>query len=252
MQLPIHNLLAWEISATVFHFLVVQVTFLRLVHRWRTERMWWDDYTAFILLMLDVIYVILTWLRFRYGVTGLTTGKIEGFIYSAWFGHVVGWAVVWGSRFSLSLSIARIFPENHVCRRISFGLSIILPLSYVVLLLVSTLICKPSSKGWYDLDINRLNCLKDHSRQLLASYIATDLIADTLLVVTPLVMLWKIKLPTKERRLILALFFKQPFFPVFGDSIFSRLVLCVRWKPGLNYALFYVLVGSGRHQSANL
>lgn len=33
-----------------------------------------------------------------------------------------------------------------------------------------------------------------------------DLSADILLIVTPLVMLWKVKLPKKERRLILALF----------------------------------------------
>jgi len=87
MHLPTQNLLAWEgglflflhiqrlltfgrlwiVSATLFHLLVVGATSLRLVHRWRTMRMWWDDYSAFIVLLVDVMYVVLMWLRFRYG-----------------------------------------------------------------------------------------------------------------------------------------------------------------------------------------
>ena len=52
---------------TVFHFLVIGATSLRLVHRWRTKRLWWDDYSAFVVLVVDIVYVVHMWLRFRYG-----------------------------------------------------------------------------------------------------------------------------------------------------------------------------------------
>jgi hypothetical protein len=29
--------------------------------------MWWDDYSALVLLLVDVMLVVLMWLRFRYG-----------------------------------------------------------------------------------------------------------------------------------------------------------------------------------------
>jgi hypothetical protein len=74
--------------------------------------MWWDDYTAFMLLVVDVMYIILMWLRFRYGgkhtrfmpkqlcdkcflAAGITTAKVEGFVYSAWLGEAIGWTVIW-------------------------------------------------------------------------------------------------------------------------------------------------------------
>jgi len=56
-----------KVCMTFFHLLVLGITSVRIVHRWRTKRMWWDDYGAFVSLIVDVIYVILMWLRFRYG-----------------------------------------------------------------------------------------------------------------------------------------------------------------------------------------
>ena len=84
MHLATQNLLAWEselflfpdsvpfthfrkVSVTLFHSLVIGVTILRLVHRWRSKRMWWDDYSTFIVLLVDVMYVVIMWLRFRHG-----------------------------------------------------------------------------------------------------------------------------------------------------------------------------------------
>ena len=166
----IHTAQLREVSASIFHFLVLGATLLRLIHRWRTRKIWWEDYTVCIVLLVDTILVILTWLRFRFGgkhthftpkwlwqyfvVHDIITGKVQGFIYSAWLSAAMAWAVIWwlfyfsfisqaywhhstrGSRFSLCLLLARIFPENHFFRRFSFVLSITFSLSYVAFLLV--------------------------------------------------------------------------------------------------------------------
>ena len=111
-----------------------------------------------------------------------------------------------GSRFSLSLSIARIFPEKHLCRRIAFGIAIIVSLIYVGVLLISALMCKSSSRPWHN--IHHRRCLNGRGMPFrsFVGVLASDFMADILLIAAPLIMLWQVKLPTKERRLILALF----------------------------------------------
>ena len=113
-----------------------------------------------------------------------------------------------GSRLSISLSIARIFPNKHVCRRVAYGLAIIVSLIYAGDLLISALVCRSNDGPWYDLGVNHKNCLSRRGMPLRSVVVATamDFIADILLIAAPLTMLWKVKLPKKERRLILALF----------------------------------------------
>jgi len=128
------------------------------------------------------------------------------------------------------LSIARIFPKNHTCRRFSFGLSIAFFLNYAAILLIGALGCKPGQGAWYDLNYNTANCLKDQGTRSLALSSALEFVSDILLVAFPLVMLWKIKLPTKERRLILALFSSS------SVSLLSCIAFTVAW---------YLTVGNG-------
>src|SRR5258708_31626350 len=111
-----------------------------------------------------------------------------------------------GSRFSLSLSIARIFPEKHLCRRVAFGLAVIVSLVYVGELLIFAFMCKSSSRPWYN--IHHRRCLNGRGMSLrgFVGVVASDFTADILLIAAPLTMLWQVRLPTKERRLILALF----------------------------------------------
>jgi hypothetical protein len=135
MHLPTQNLLAWEgalfhflqiqhlltlsahrkVSVTLFHLLAVGSTLLRLVHRWKTKRMWWDDYITVIPFTVDIVHIILMWLRFRdggkhthsspsksnecflaAGVTFLAAGVTKPrFIYSTWFAAAISWTVIW-------------------------------------------------------------------------------------------------------------------------------------------------------------
>ena len=110
-----------------------------------------------------------------------------------------------GSRCSLCLSIARIFPEKSICRRFSFGLAITFFLSYIVALLTSGLACKPVGGAWYD---TAFICFKQPVGHIISwlFVVVLGLCADILLVSTPIAMLWKVRLPKKERRLILVLF----------------------------------------------
>ncbi|KIM47024.1 hypothetical protein M413DRAFT_23319 [Hebeloma cylindrosporum] len=217
-------------------FLALGFTCLRLVHRWRTKQMWWDDYSAFIPLTVDVIYIVLTWLRFRDGVAGIT--EMEGFLYSDWFGVALGWTVIWGSRISLSLSIARVFPEKHTCRRFLLGLSTAFFLSYIGILFATAIPCKTAEGAWYDLNFNRKDCIKHLGGRIIAllSTFILDFSADILLVVTPLMMLWRVKLPTKERRLILALFASSLI------TLLSSITFSIIWALSIDHGVSSVIL----------
>lgn len=93
------------------------------------------------------------------------------------------------------------------------------------MLLGTALACKTTEGAWYDLNFNRKSCFKQPGGRIVAWLCAVvlDLSADILLVVTPLVMLWKIKLPQKERRLILALFASSLV------SLLSSIIFTVTW-----------------------
>jgi hypothetical protein len=123
------------------------------------------------------------------------------------------------------LSIARIFPEKSICRNFSFGLSIAFFLSYIAILLATALACKSTEGAWYDLNFQRKSCFKQPGGHVVVWLfsVVLDVSADILLVVTPLVMLWKVKLPKKERRLILALFASSLV------SLLSSITFTVTW-----------------------
>jgi len=105
--------LVGKVCITLLHHFVIGSTFLRLLYRWRTNRMWWDDYTAIIPLVIDVGYVIFMWWGFGGGrgkpyirlpspsdsdksflVSDLASRKLEGFNYSSLFA-AIGWTIIW-------------------------------------------------------------------------------------------------------------------------------------------------------------
>ncbi|KAF8161392.1 hypothetical protein B0H34DRAFT_700765 [Crassisporium funariophilum] len=233
MVLPPQNLLAWEISFTLLHTISIGFTLVRLVHHWRMGRLWWDDYVVCFPLLTDCFYVISIWLRLRDGLEASTGPKYQGVFYSTWLSTNLFFTIIWASRISLSLSIARIFPSGHRCRQFAFGLVASFLLAYISSLLLATLTCRASQSAWYLLKLS--NCLRLKNGQLIGSltslapfYIAIDLVADVLLIITPSVMLWKVKLPTNERRLILVLFSSSIF------TLLSAIPFAFIWFFGIN------------------
>jgi hypothetical protein len=109
-----------------------------------------------------------------------------------------------------------------------------------MILLSSALTCKTKEGAWYDLNFNRPNCLKQRGVQIVAllCILVLNFAADILLVVTPLVMLWKVKLPTKERRLILVLFGTNVV------SLFSSIIFAVIWYLVADHGAKFIILAS--------
>ncbi|KDR74213.1 hypothetical protein GALMADRAFT_99217 [Galerina marginata CBS 339.88] len=204
MPLPPQNHLAWKISITLVHFLSLSSTVVRIGHRLRTSRSWWDDYVVVLPWSLDVIYVISMWAKYKNHDISWYIPDPPGFVYSAWFECFLYFTEIWFSRISLALSVARIFLPGHRYRIWTFIFAAILFLLYLASLLITTFAC--SGSPWWNLDFS--HCVTTASGADIGSIVGVtiDFAADAVLVVAPLLMFWKIDFPPRQRVLVLVLF----------------------------------------------
>ncbi|KAF8879469.1 hypothetical protein BD779DRAFT_1446876, partial [Infundibulicybe gibba] len=100
---------------------------------------------------------------------------------------------------SLALAIARIFPPRRTIRQFAMGMAWSFGLLGIMILLGMTISCGYDT-SWHDSP--EVQCDLPKAMGLIA--FCAGLISDTLLVVTPLRILWRMKLPDEQRRLILA------------------------------------------------
>ncbi|PPR00083.1 hypothetical protein CVT24_008985 [Panaeolus cyanescens] len=68
MGLPPQNHTAWKVGITILHILVLMMCIVRLGHRARLKRLWWDDYILVIPLALDVVYLAYLWAKYKTAV----------------------------------------------------------------------------------------------------------------------------------------------------------------------------------------
>ncbi|KDR81176.1 hypothetical protein GALMADRAFT_241731 [Galerina marginata CBS 339.88] len=204
MTLSPQAAIAWEVGVTLLQAIAIASTVVRLAHRWRTDRMWWDDWTAFPPLFFDIMYVIILWLRVATIHSSRTKGEV--FLFSTIFNVFLFRSVVWLSRISLALGISRIFPPKHRCRYFAFGLAALFLCAYIVNITTTALFhAGPPASACSTED---KECTRAAVRVWIMNLITLtfDAFADVILVVTPPIMLWKVRLPRNQRRLVLALF----------------------------------------------
>ncbi|PPQ83595.1 hypothetical protein CVT25_006345 [Psilocybe cyanescens] len=205
MALPHQNQLAWKISITLVHFVSLSMTMVRIRHRWRTCRIWWDDYIVVIPWAFDCVSTILLWTKYRNRDISWYIPDPEGFVYSKWFDAFVYFTVIWLSRISLTLSVARIFLPGHRYRIYAFVFISILFLMYLTSILITTFSCPGSP--WWNLDYTTCVSASKKADTSIIVGVTIDFAADAVLVAAPLCMFWKVKFTKpSDRILILALF----------------------------------------------
>ncbi|KAF8905751.1 hypothetical protein CPB84DRAFT_1823099 [Gymnopilus junonius] len=221
MTLPTQNQLAWKISITLLHFLAFSSTLVRIGHRWRTRRAWWDDYIVVIPWCFDIIYIVTMWAKYKNHDISWDIPDPSGFIYSAWFDSFLYFSEIWFSRISMTLSVARIFLPGHPYRIWAFGFVVVLFLLYLASLLIATFSCRGTP--WWDLNFN--NCVSTPSGADVGTIVGVtvDFAADIVLVAAPLIMFWKIDFPRQERVLVLVLFSSSVL------TMIASMLYCTIW-----------------------
>ncbi|KAF8880739.1 hypothetical protein BD779DRAFT_1547706, partial [Infundibulicybe gibba] len=180
--------------------------------RFRRHRLWWDDHWAFFGFMVDIILYA--------SALAKPSAMDDSFsnrqrIIQYWISAIPMPIVVCFARISIAMSVSRILPPRTITRRLLFVVSVLFALVCLALLIQKVWVCC-SDTSWH------------HN--------TTDIISDTFLVVVPLQILWRVRLPRSQRILIIA---------IFASSILNSVT-------GVVYAYFVFAGNSSRSSSSGL
>ncbi|KAF8957359.1 hypothetical protein BDZ97DRAFT_113498 [Flammula alnicola] len=236
MGLPPQNALVWKVCITLLHLLSISCTIIRIGHQCRIGHLWWDDHLVGMIVVVDCIYLITMWLRLKNGDLSWNTPGPNTFMYSEWFAGFLYYTVLW---ICIALSVAKIFLPGHPFRRLTFYFIGLLFLFYLTNILTMTFSC-PGSPWW---QLKFQNCMAFASGASIDTVIGAtlDFTADAILVIAPVMMLWRIKFPPSQRILILALFSSSVL------TILASAMYCSVWyaagRLGSDSHLIFTMMG---------
>ncbi|KAI6039668.1 hypothetical protein EDC04DRAFT_3112115 [Pisolithus marmoratus] len=184
---------------TVLEVLGLLLAIFRFWFRYRIRRLWWEDAWAFAAFLFAITYLTGTWLNILYGEQ--TSTSLTGF----WMYSFSSNLVVWFARLSILFSVARIIYPSQTLRRIVFGIAFLFSLLFVSFI---------GAKLWYychDLSWMGSTLLSGNpplplGTNLVIYELTTDFISDAILIALPIKLLWSVKLPTRQRRMIMLIF----------------------------------------------
>ncbi|KAF8879484.1 hypothetical protein BD779DRAFT_1150614 [Infundibulicybe gibba] len=226
----------WRAAMSVLHVFAISSTIFRLSQRYTSQRMWYDDYVALFAVVTDCVYFVVLHVWTRSEPSGTTFGR-ETTIICYWISIVCFLLVSWPAKVSLALAIARIFPPGRTIRRFAMGMAWSFGLLGIMNLLGIAISCGRDT-SWYNSP--QVQC--ELPKALSITTFCANLIADALLVFTPLRMLWRVKLPNEQRRLILAGFAASVWANVAAGMCFVFVVGPNSW--GLSRSTILLFLGN--------
>ncbi|KAF9477984.1 hypothetical protein BDN70DRAFT_880512 [Pholiota conissans] len=189
--------LALDVIITLLHIIAIGLTLLRLHYRRSTSRLGWDDYTAAFAVLIDIAYLGLLWPTFS-AVSESMHLNISQYI-KFWLNLEFFWAILCLVRASISLAISRVFPKKEPTRRFTIGLAVFFGLLFISVQFIAT--C--SNKNIFlSPNPGRFKCKWTESIRF--GFIIINIATDLLLVAIPFYKLWRVRLPSRQRMLILA------------------------------------------------
>ncbi|KAF8894354.1 hypothetical protein CPB84DRAFT_1782873 [Gymnopilus junonius] len=203
MRSPPQDYLAWRVPLSILNLLAIAFAIYRLIHRYLIKRLWWDDYIAIIPLLLTLVYWPLFLARYPYRLpTSIAYASMRNRVLNSfWLSFLPFILIVRFARIVLALSLARLFPVGHRARRWSF-------IQCVACITISVASCKQTSP-LLSTSANTHNCIyatKNIPLRSLVLLVGERPNLRLLLVISPLLFFWGLKLPLNQKRLILILF----------------------------------------------
>ncbi|KAF5327107.1 hypothetical protein D9619_004524 [Psilocybe cf. subviscida] len=229
LNLPYQSYVAWRVCVTMFHVAAILSTLLRIRTRYKSQRMWLDDYLVIVPMTVDFIYCISPWALPLLSPDPRGTGQFD--LRKLWAVLLLCFTVIWFSRICFMLSLARIFPPGSPTRSRILSLVFLFALLFCVVVLLLAFHCDPYNSS-------ATHCVKFLRFDPATKYAySVDTISDIIMIITPLVVLWKVKLPKLEKRIILA---------ALSGSIMTLLLFAVlmfiTFGPFQRYNLPYVIL----------
>ncbi|PFH45388.1 hypothetical protein AMATHDRAFT_9358 [Amanita thiersii Skay4041] len=196
-MIPLEPFVPLKCVLTVLYAVAILFTVFRFWNRCRTQRLWWDDWVALVPLTGIPILLAILW------IVGRPSGVQEIAVPLFWLSAVPFLVVVWASRASLALSIARIFVPGSPKRQIALFLACLCAAIFIAMIVQALVTC--IDEGTWAHHAASLPSCQLH-RHLNIVCAITDIVMDICLVALPFYALWNVGLPRFQRRLILTLF----------------------------------------------
>ncbi|KJA23503.1 hypothetical protein HYPSUDRAFT_184904 [Hypholoma sublateritium FD-334 SS-4] len=223
--------IALDVIVTFLHATAIALTVMRLKYRKRTNRLWWDDFTVFLAVVLDCGYVITLW--FPYTTSGSILHSGTALIARYWLTLMLFFVVIWLTRISIALAIARVFSTWEPFRKFAIGLTLLFVTFFVVISGYFVKLCskKNAIQVFSSGQSSSWNAQCGWTDELKITISVANLVSDLLLVATPLYKLWRVNLPKRQRRLILGGFTASIMttIPTIGCVVFQ--FAPASWEP---------------------
>lgn len=184
-------------GTTVLEVIGLLLAVFRLFFRYRIRRLWWEDAWAFAAFLLATTYLTGTWLDLLHRKPTSTVGF---WMYVFSFNPVI-----WFVRHSTLFSVARIIYPSLTLRRKVLGIALVFFLLFISFM-AAKLWYYCHNLSWMNNTLYFGNALLPLSTDLIIFELTTDFITDAILIILPIKFLWSVKLPTRQRRMILLIF----------------------------------------------
>ncbi|KIK28335.1 hypothetical protein PISMIDRAFT_69234, partial [Pisolithus microcarpus 441] len=181
------------VIVTIFNVFAIFLTAFRLGFRFYIRRLWWDDFWA--ALTSCCALVPLTSLQ-----SGLAPQSRTTHIISWWLAVLSYTCAVWFARLSIISSFIRIVPPSH-SHTAALAAASLFVVMWLFMMLAKVTPCA-MEKSWYNLPF--IQC--PIPEWVAISEVITDSLADIILVCLPLRLLWRLRVPSDQRAMILAVF----------------------------------------------
>jgi len=176
------------VVAVFAHSLATVTTSFRLYERHRKCQIWWDDYCVIIALLADIVFAFSFPLGSGHGRSWSITRLLVANTFSV--------ISVWTARISIGLTMTRIYLPGSRSRRSLYAMNVLLAalgIGCLAGLLVPIISC---SKAICPIG----------PKLAAAIVLVLEVIADAILIGIPIYMFWDVKLPRKQRRMIISIF----------------------------------------------
>ncbi|KAF9530934.1 hypothetical protein CPB83DRAFT_849896 [Crepidotus variabilis] len=191
----------WAACLIAPEALVVVLTFFRLVHRYRTRMLWWDDYATMLGLLFALPFFGTTWFVL---ISRHWTRSIQ--IPTGWVTMVSFMSGLWATRVSLTLSIARVISPNVILFRILIFVAICFTVLGTASVAQLAILCVIQTE-WQ----NRPPFMCPPSPGGSIFPYTASLVSDITLVLIPILLFRNVKLPPAAKRLVLVGFAASAF-----------------------------------------
>ncbi|KAI0634878.1 hypothetical protein C8Q77DRAFT_1055091 [Trametes polyzona] len=195
-----------RLVATILPAFGVFLTLLRLYYRWTRRHLGWDDAWAAFAGLCSVFLCAGAWTRSDTPATGPFHHSPHVRVIGYYMLNVSFTCLLWAARMSILFSIIRLIPYLMALRLHAYICAGLFGLMWVALVIQKLIVCETNTAWKHSPGVQ---CVLGEAVGGLE--LATDLLADIILVFLPMRLLWRISLSFGKRVLLQAIFSASMF-----------------------------------------